>query len=52
MKNEDLYQLSSPLQARVSIDVNMNTLVKSEFVYDIEPELNDQGLSDQEYLNI
>lgn len=52
MKNEDLYNLSTALPANVNIQYDVKTLVKSEFVYDMEPELLDRGISDEEYLMI
>jgi hypothetical protein len=41
MKNEDLYQLSSPLPSSVNIEFDVKSLIRSEFVYEMEPELND-----------
>lgn len=52
MKNEDLYNLSTALPANVDIQYDVKSLVKSEFVYDMEPELIDRGISDEEYLMI
>lgn len=52
IKNEDLTNLSSSLKQNVSVQYDMKSLVKSEFVYDMEPELIDMELSDEEYLRI
>ena len=52
IKNEDLTDLSSSLKQNVSVQYDMKSLVKSEFVYDMEPELIDMELSDEEYLRI
>lgn len=52
MTNEDLYNLSSALPTSIDIQYDVKSLVKSEFVYDIEPELADKGLTDEEYLMI
>jgi hypothetical protein len=41
IKNEDLTNLSSMLKQSVTIDYDMKSLVKSEFVYDVEPDLID-----------
>jgi hypothetical protein len=30
----------------------MKTLVKSEFIYDVEPELLEESLSDEKYLEL
>lgn len=50
MKNEDLINLSSSLKQSVNVKYDMGSLVKSEFVYDMEPELIDKELSDHEYM--
>lgn len=52
MKNEDLLNISSPLRTSIKINYDMKSLVKSEFVYDMDPELVDKDLTDEEYLNI
>ena len=52
IKNEDMLNLSSPLKSSISINYDMKSLVKSEFVHDIEPELVDLSLTDEEYLTI
>lgn len=40
--NEDLFDLSSSLKQRVKINYDMKSLVKSEFIYDVDPELADK----------
>lgn len=50
MRNEDLTDLSSSLKTHVQVSYDMKTLVKSEFVYDVDPELIDKSLSSEEYL--
>lgn len=52
MKNEDLINLSSSLKQSINVNYDMKSLVKSEFVYDVEPELVDNELSDHEYMQI
>ncbi len=52
VKNEDLTNLSSSLKQNININYDMKTLVKSEFVYDIDPELADPDLNDHEYMKI
>ena len=41
MRNQDLNDLSSSLKTRVNVKYDLKTLVKSELVNDIEPELLD-----------
>lgn len=36
----------------MNIQYDVKSLVKSEFVYDMEPELIDRGISDEEYLQL
>lgn len=52
MVNNDLIDLSSPLKNKVEVKYDLKTLVKSEFVYDIDPEVTDEQLSHGEYLDI
>ncbi len=53
LRNEDLLDLSSAgLKTRVDIRYDMRSLVKSENIHDVEPELRDSGISDEEYLAI
>ena len=49
-RNEDLLGLSGSLSNHVEVNYDLRTLVKSEFVYDIEPELVDKSITDEEYL--
>ncbi len=51
MRNEDLLELSSSLKSHAQVSYDMGTLVKSEFVYDIDPELVDSEMSHEEYLD-
>lgn len=50
IKNEDLTNLSSSLKQSISISYDMKSLVKSENVFDMEPELIDSEISDSDYL--
>ncbi len=50
IKNEDLMNLSSSLKQSISISYDMKSLVKSENVFDMEPELIDSEISDSDYL--
>jgi hypothetical protein len=46
VENEDHISLSHHLDSEVKIDYNLKSLMKSEQVYDIDPELIDSGLKD------
>jgi len=52
MRNEDLINISSPLEQNIRVNYDMKTLVKSEQIFDIDPDLVDQGISDVEYLRL
>ena len=50
-RNEDLLQLSNAgVKTHLEIKYDIRTLIKSENVHDIEPELVDKNVSDEEYL--
>ena len=50
-KNNDLLQLSNAgVQTHLSVNYDLRTLIKSEQVYDVEPELVDKTVTDEEYL--
>jgi hypothetical protein len=49
-QNEDLTNLSSSLKNNIKVNYDLKTLVKSEFVYDVEPDLVDSSLTSEEYL--
>jgi hypothetical protein len=40
------------LKQNISINYDMKSLVKSEFINDVEPELVDQDMNDEEYLRL
>ena len=46
LENEDITSLTHALRANAKVDYNLKSLIKSEFVYDIEPELIDESLND------
>ena len=50
VENEDFTSLSHQLPSEVKVDYNMSSLMKSEFVYDIDPDLVDEELNDKMYL--
>ena len=49
-ENEDTLSLSHHLDSEVQIDYNLPSLMKSEFVYDVDPELINPDISNAEYL--
>jgi uncharacterized protein YwgA len=50
-QNHDLLQLSNAgVQTHLSVSYDIRTLLKSEQVYDVEPELVDKSVTDEEYL--
>ena len=50
-QNHDLLQLSNAgVQTDLSVNYDIRTLIKSEQVYDVEPELVDKTVSDEDYL--
>lgn len=52
IENEDLHDISHSLRTNVRIDYDLKSLIKSEFVFDIEPELIDDSVSNEQYLDI
>jgi hypothetical protein len=50
-RNEDLLQLSNAgVKTHLEIKYDIRTLIKSESVHDVEPELVDKNITDEEYL--
>ena len=41
MENEDFMNVSSSLKQTVKINYDITSLLKSEFIYDIDPDLVD-----------
>jgi hypothetical protein len=50
LENEDNLSLSHQLKTEVKINYDLKSLMKSEFVYDVDPELNDSDISDKIFL--
>ena len=50
MENEDITSMSHQMESEVKIDYDLKSLMKSEFVYDIDPEVVDPEISDAWYL--
>jgi hypothetical protein len=44
--------LSPTLKSRMNIKYDVKSLVKSEYVYDVDPDLIDRELTDDEYLHL
>ncbi|CDW84758.1 UNKNOWN [Stylonychia lemnae] len=52
LSSDDFLNISTVNKTDYTINYDMKSLVKSEFIYDVEPELLDSGLTDQEYLDL
>ncbi len=52
IKNEDLMDLSSSMPSNVNVTYDMKSLIKSEFVYDVDPDLENSGLTGEEFLEL
>ncbi len=46
-ENEDFISLSHQLENEVKINYDIKSLMKSEFVYDIDPDLVDSSMDDE-----
>ena len=49
-ENEDIVSLSHQLRSEVKVDYNLKSLMKSDYVYDVDPELIDPEVSDLVFL--
>jgi len=49
-ENTDTLSLSHHLGHEVSVNYNLRSLMKSEYVYDVDPELIDPDVSDEMFL--
>ena len=49
-ENEDTTSLSHQFDSQVKINYDLKSLMKSEFVYDVDPELIDPSVSDSIFL--
>lgn len=45
-ENEDMHSMSHQLESNIKIDYDLKSLMKSEFVYDIDPEVVDPDMPD------
>ena len=52
IKNEDLMDLSSSMPSNVNVTYDMKSLIKSEFVYDVDPDLENSSLTGEEFLEL
>lgn len=49
-QTEDHLSLSHQFDSEVKVNYNMASLMKSEFIYDVDPELVDPDFSDAQFL--
>ena len=49
-ENEDFLSIGHHLNSEVKITYNLNSLIKSEFVYDVDPELINPEITDAAFL--
>lgn len=50
MENEDLLSLSHALRVNVKVSYDLKSLLKSDNIYDVEPDLIDVSLTNEQYL--
>jgi|TARA_B110001450_G_C17656324_1_gene495407 hypothetical protein len=50
IENEDIQSLSHQLKSEVKVNYDLKSLMKSEFVYDVDPDLVDSELSNTQFL--
>ena len=49
-ENEDFLSLSHQLSSEVQIEYNLKSLMKSDYIYDVDPELINSEISDAVFL--
>lgn len=49
-ENEDVNSLSHALRTNVKVNYDVKSLMTSESIYDVDPDLENLGLSDSEFL--
>jgi len=52
IENEDIISLSHQVESEVKVEYNLKSLMKSEFVYDVDPDLVNADISDQAFLSL
>lgn len=52
LENEDIISLSHQVESEVKVEYNLKSLMKSEFVYDVDPDLVNADISDQAFLSL
>ena len=50
IENEDIQSMSHQFESEVKVNYDLKSLMKSEFVYDVDPELIDSELSNTQFL--
>ena len=46
-ENDDVNVLSASLKTHTKINYNLKSLMRSEFIYEVDPDLLDQSLDDK-----
>jgi hypothetical protein len=49
-ENEDYFSLGHAIPKHTKIDVDVKSLLKTEFLFEKDPLLDDKSVSDQEFL--
>lgn len=49
-ENEDINSLSHALRSNVKINYDIKSLMTSEYIYDVDPDLEDTNMSDAQFL--
>ena len=49
-ENEDVTSISHQMKSEIKVNYDMNSLMKSEFIYDIDPDLTNDEVSDTVFL--
>jgi hypothetical protein len=50
IENEDMLSLSHALKSGVKVNYDIKSLMTSESIYDVDPDLHDADISDAEFL--
>jgi hypothetical protein len=52
IENEDLTSVSHALRTNIKVNYDLKTLMKSEFIYDAEPDLNDSSVTNEQFMDV
>lgn len=50
-ENEDNFNLGKTMTNRIRIDYNMKSLIRSEFIQDVDPDVANQTMTDEQFLS-